>query len=270
MSAKTTEDSDLSQLAATLQALVNDSNADVIFGMMFSAVQQTNTFNVLLENMQQAIDYARREKRTLNLSRLLLHKGIAFYYYDHNEERQLESALTLREQCIPLTYKEISWELQVVQSEAIRHISLHHFNQATSNSTADAEAHVRKLEEWAAYPRVSYLQIKSFLGCYYARQGERMKAKQVLMEDLKSALVLLSDEWESNDYMGYYYLANNLMYSGDYLNALSAWSFLAPADLDSETTLLDFKDEPSLSMALELERIVQSQQSPDPLLTERI
>ena len=269
MSTRKAEDSDLSQLAVTLQTLVNDNKADVVFGMMFSTVQQTHAFNVLLENMDKAIDYARKEKQMLSLSGLLLHKGIAFYHYDHNEERKLESALNLWEQCSSLIYKGSSWELQSIQSEAIRHISLHHFHQATSSSTRNVKTHIQKLEEWTAHPRVFY-RIKSYLGCYYAGQGDPARAKQVLLEDMKLALALLSDEWEDNDSFGYYYLANTLMYSGDYLNALSAWSLLGPTNLDSETILLDFKDEHSRSMALELNKIIQSRYSSDAPLAKRV
>jgi hypothetical protein len=93
---------------------------------------------------------------------------------------------------------------------------------------------------------------RSYLGCYYAIAGDHAKAREVLMSEMMSALALLSDEVDWNDYQGYRHLAEILMHVGDQLNALSTWSLLGPTD--------GFPEEPA-----EGEKVPENTEKPPPL-----
>jgi tetratricopeptide (TPR) repeat protein len=253
------KDSPLSQLCAMFQPLISDYWAcDLVFGMMFSTTQQTPLFNTILEDIDTAIELARNEKRISDLAALLLHKGIAVYYYDQSQTKAAESALELWEECgelisnIDLTFT------------AFRFISAHHFHQAIIPGR-DPQIHLEKMQ-LIVKRRVSDFPDphgKAYLGAYYVLSKDLTKAKKLLLEDFNSAMALLSDDVDYNDYQGYYSLAEILMRSGDDLNTLSAWSLLGPSDLDTPKDVLQFDDQKTQDIALELLSVVQSKVSPE-------
>ena len=269
MSKKKAEDADVSQLAVTLLSIAMDRNSDVVFTMMFSATQETVEFDILMKDMRQAISFAQKEKQALKQSTLLLHQGIALYHYDQRKERNPQSALTLWEECCSLDSEEAPWELRGICFQASRLICSHHYHE-TCKSSGNPAIHIQKMKEFAVHRQGLGLDTKTYLGCYYVGQGHVTKAKELFLNDIKSALAILSDEWESNDYHGFYLLANILMHCGQYLDALSAWSLIGPTDFHDETTLLDFENEPTRNMAHDLYSFTQSRFPPEALLSQRI
>jgi hypothetical protein len=93
---------------------------------------------------------------------------------------------------------------------------------------------------------------KACLASYYAIAKDKAKGKRIYQEDMESAIVLLSDSTVSNDWQGYYEIADVLMHLGNDLNALSAWSLVTPCDVDWEVRALEFEDEPARSLAKDL------------------
>ncbi len=244
---------ELSKLSALLTFLVGVEDLDIVFGMMCSATQKTALFDILLNNLHDAQELARKEGRTDDLAVLLLHTGIALYHFDQREHKNPELALSLWAECGSL--RPSSW---VSCIRAFRLLSFHHFDRAMSSQ--DPSPHVEKLKQVVSHPHVVDHYPKSFLGYYYTHSGDADAAKRLFSDDFNTALALLSDEYESNDFQGYLYLADILLHSGDYLNALSAWSLIAPGDLDLAAKVLDsYKSEPIQSMAQGLKELIPNE-----------
>lgn len=269
---KTAKDSTLSQLCAMFPSLIGDQHCDLVFGMMFSATQETAFFTTVLEDLDNAIELAQKEKdRLSDVAAMLIYKGIAIYHYDKRKEQAPELALVIWEQCGDLLNRsDQSWMSRSTYFRASRLISAHHFNKAVK-ATVEAEdpkLHVEKMQ-LVANRHVSFntdAHAKTYLGAYYVLSKDpqdREKAKTIFLADIKSALELLSDDIDWNDYQGYYSLAEFLMHAGDDLNALSAWSLLGPTDLDTPEGVLQFNNEATEKLALELLGTVQSKLKPE-------
>lgn len=236
MSKTKARDADLSQLAINLQQLITADRSAVIFSMIFLVTQKTPFFTNLLEDLDQAIEFARNEERTYDLAMLLLNKGVAIYHFDQREERAPETALSIWEEAGTLEAKEQPWKLMPIRLRAFRLLSQHHLNQALVSSNPGP--HIEKLTQTSTRRfGTGFMDphARSYLGSYYAMIGDSQKTKAVLMGDMKSALALLSDDVDDNDFQGYLYMADILLHSGDMLNALTAWSLLGPTDGNLES-----------------------------------
>jgi tetratricopeptide (TPR) repeat protein len=228
---------------------------NTIFGKMFLATQKTQLFDILIENLEDAIELARKQNHTFDLSTLLLQAGIALYHYDQREQKNLESALSLWAECGSLSSGNSSSGVQIQCKKAFRFTSFHYFQRAKASQ--DPSPHLEKLKQILSRQQIVDHHAKSYLGCYYAFSGDRDAAKKLFLDDFMTALALLSDDEEWNDYQGYHYFADILMYSGDYLNSLSAWSLIIPEDIDLPAKALDeCKDELIRSVAQDLKRLI--------------
>lgn len=87
--------------------------------------------------------------------------------------------------------------------------------------------------------------------------GNPGEAKKLYLDEFMTALPLLSDDYEWNDYEYYLYLAVIMIHSGDYLNSLSAWSLIIPGDINLAAKFLDnWKVEPQSTIAQDLKRVI--------------
>jgi hypothetical protein len=158
--------------------------------------------------------------------------------------------LSLRAECGSLSSGNSSWGFRPVCRRAYRLTSFHYYHR--TKTSKDPSPHVEMLKQVVSRHQIIDQYAKSYLGCYYASIGDNDAAKGLFLDNFLSALALLSDEYEWNDYQGYLYLADTMMHSGDYLNSLSAWSLIIPGDIDQAVILLDeWKDEPMRSIANE-------------------
>ncbi|KAH8592092.1 hypothetical protein B0O99DRAFT_689874 [Bisporella sp. PMI_857] len=229
MSRAKASNSDLSQLGALFQYILKDESTDLFFSMLFSAISKLPFFDILMKHLDEAIEFARLEHRIGDAALLLLYKGIALYHYDQRVGHSEESGLNAWEEVRTLTKDAQSYTIIDTSMRASRLISSYHFRRA--RTSPNPEHHISKMKEESIRRFGSgYLarDSRSYLGCYYAIREDYATAKQVFLEDMKSALALLSDDVEYNDHVGYRILAEVLMHSGDSLNALSAWSLLGP------------------------------------------
>jgi hypothetical protein len=161
--------------------------------MMFSTAQQTPLFTTILEDIDTAIEVARNEKRISDVAALLLHKGIAVCYYDQSQTNAAESALELWEECGEI--------LTLLTFTAFRLINARHFQQAIIPGR-DPQIHLEKMQ-LIVKRRVSDFPDphgKACLGAYYVLSKDLTKAKNLLLEDFNSAMALLSDDVDYNEY----------------------------------------------------------------------
>lgn len=255
LSKRKAKDSELTILGSLFLYLATVEDKDTIFEIMFLATQKSSAFDILIENLQDAIDLARKETRTDELSILLLQTGIALYHYDQREQKNPESALTLWTECGALISTNSSWEFQELCKRAYSLISFHYYHRAIASK--DPSPHVEMLKQILSRHQIPDQWSKAYLGCYYAFVGDNASARKLFLNDFMTALALLSDATEWNDYQGYLMIADILMHAGDSLNALSAWSLIIPSDVDLPAMVLDeWTDDPLKSIADDLRKLI--------------
>jgi tetratricopeptide (TPR) repeat protein len=257
LSKRKSKDSELTVLGGLLIYMATVEDRNIIFELMFLATQKTSAFDVLMANLQDALELARKENLIDELPVLLLQTGIALYHFDQRDQKNPESALALWTECGALSSSNSSWGFQGLCKRAYRLISFHYYHRAIASK--DPSPHVEMLKQVLSRHQIIDQWAKAYLGCYYASVGDNASAKKLFLNDFMTALGLLSDEPEWNDYQGYLYLADILMHSGDNLNALSAWSLIVPTDVDLAAMVLDeWKDEPLKTIAKDLREYIPS------------
>jgi tetratricopeptide (TPR) repeat protein len=258
LSNRSPQESELSTLGRLLMHSVGYENGtDIsIFDMIFRATQKSPLFDLLLDNMEDAITVARKENTVHELAALLLQIGIALYHFDQRGQKNPDSALVFWSECGSLNSGNSSWTIRPVCQKAFRLTSFHYFHKAKAST--DPSSHLEKMKQVLSRQNIIDLYSKAYLGSYYALYGEDPgEAKKLYLDDFMTGLSLLSDEYEWNDYQGYLYLADILMHSGDYLNSLSAWSLIIPGDIDLAAIFLDdWKIEPQSTIAQGLKHMI--------------
>lgn len=78
--------------------------------------------------------------------------------------------------------------------------------------------------------------------------GKQIASQELLLNEMKNGIDILSDDDPTNDVAGYIMIADILTHTGDDLNALSAWSLIGPGVRYEKTGDEKAKDgtEPSL------------------------
>lgn len=258
LSKRKPKESELRTLGGLLTYLTTVEDRNTIFELVFLATQKTPLFEVLLENLEDALGLARKENRVYDLAVLLLQTGIAVYHFDQREQKNPESALTFWAECGSLSSSNPSWGFQSLCRRAYRLTSFHYYHRAKASK--DPSPHVEMLKQVSSRHQLIDQYAKSYLGSYYASIGDNDAARKLFLDNFMTALSLLSDDYEWNDYKGYLYLADVLMHSGDYLNSLSAWSLIIPRDVDLAAMVLDeWKDEPMKIIAQDLKHLIPNE-----------
>ncbi|KAI1214432.1 uncharacterized protein F4807DRAFT_128353 [Annulohypoxylon truncatum] len=223
----------------------------VMFARCFNALSgNPETFASVVRQMDLVIEQARSEEYIYKIATLLLYKGIAIYRYDLGEPTRVQKALSCWEQCVGLgKYTGVPAQLS-----AISWICGYYFDQinalSKSNSTG-FDVYVEKMNDLTSQtPALSNIDAKTYLASYYARIAKDVpKARAILQAHIDSAFDVLSDDIDDNDSDGYYSLAEVLLYCGDEISALSAFSLPLPPSpnrevlswiLESESELKQF------------------------------
>jgi tetratricopeptide (TPR) repeat protein len=224
---------DFNQFSELLRHLTGNEDDDDNLNIIVALAQTDNTFSQhTLEALRSAIDDARRNDLTVSQGVLLLYQGIVLARGTTDDAR-LQQAVYSWEDCQSL-YLASRYDLMETHRLAACYVTQYHFQQATKQgaSAQECEQHFNKLlkisriaDTWTHSFRPT-----SFLASYYVHQDQPEEARKLFMEEIVDALDILSDRDPDNDYYGYKLLANVLMYTGDDLNALSAWSMLGPND----------------------------------------
>ncbi|OQV03546.1 hypothetical protein CLAIMM_08579 [Cladophialophora immunda] len=211
---------------------------------IFSVARRDKLFKTLLETVLQAVELARKKEDKSPLAYLLFFYGVAIAHPNY-EDRRPEEALRYWEELCRMGFGKWGTWVDTVVSLAARFITAHHFSQALAahKEGKDSTFHISNIEElikrvhsaWYYDYNGMEKKVRTFLGSYYARSGQNQQARKVLQNDMRDALLLLSDDDPDNDWQGYIAMAEVSMHAGDDLNALSAWSLLAPKEVNEES-----------------------------------
>jgi len=223
----------LNQFSELLRHLTRNEDGDDELNIIVTLAQTDKAFGQhTLEALQSAIDDARRNDLTVNQGVLLLYQGIVLAR-GTTDDICLQHAAYSWEDCQSL-YLVSQYDLMETHRLAAYYVTQHHFQQATKQgaSAQESEQHFNKLLKISriANTWTHTFRPTSFLASYYVHRDQPEEARKLFMEEMVDALDILSDRDPDNDYYGYKLLANILMYTGDDLNALIAWSLLGPND----------------------------------------
>ncbi|KAG7009682.1 hypothetical protein G7Y79_00002g007970 [Physcia stellaris] len=182
-------------------------------------LQVTNphaVFNDILFALQTALTFAKDKNRDSDAVHLHLGYGIALARYGADDaEKRLDSAISQWGESYQIGLKSKDLYVQYSAIIAAKCIFNYHFSRArmASNQSSDAieyKFHVQRMEKLTEAEFKSYYEerpLRFSLASFYTLSRNREKAQNLLMNDLRAGLSLLSDDDLKNDIIGYEHIA---------------------------------------------------------------
>lgn len=206
-------------------------------------------FHAILDALENALEYARKNKLTDTVIDLLLCQGVAHGRHSASQQT-LETALGKWTECYNLCCKSGSSEGWDSALAAATYIFDHYFTKARLTEFAAAEFDTYEpvlkemVENTSSAAGTPALRIR--LASFYTFARNREAARKLLLNDLILAMDLLSDDDPENDYIGYLRMLDIFIHTGDDLDALSAQALRGPdkvaPELDSSLDGADDSD----------------------------
>jgi len=253
-------------LVSCLRRITSEEDSTQLFSKIFQVSSSDNALITdIVDDMREASDIG-NNKRDRDYQKLqyrgvlLFHRGVASYLYKLPQGCKFpDDALKLWEECFDVLECLGGDIAYITRRAAISAISLHYFH--TMMDDRKSQYHIEDLVKLASVASEAQIDLpKGYLGSLYAERGEPKNSMKLFQDDMKVALQILCDEFDWNDKIGYFLLANILLRHKDIPNAMTALSFLAQADLVTEK--LTFDEEPEKRLGRELTLAV-CEQIPD-------
>ncbi|OJJ50039.1 hypothetical protein ASPZODRAFT_139374 [Penicilliopsis zonata CBS 506.65] len=230
----------ISHLGLMVEMAIEDDESDTfellntISSICSSSLQSLDR---LLEDMETAIDNAKEQKQHEFWATLLLHKGIALSCYSDDYSR-FDKAVQAWNECSKLILENIKQQSAgaILLDQVGRQLSSYYFEQ-TIKDPANAAEHAEKLKQIFEEQKGivhGMSAAKTYLAAYRVLSGDQSAARSLFKEDIVEAFALLSDNTTRNDHRGYTLLFQILLYTGDHINSLVAFSLLARRVLEVE------------------------------------
>ncbi len=246
-----------------------------LFGSCASlARRHPSYFNAFLNEIDLAIDMAvngtgSSEESIASLLRV--YKGAAMYHFNPAKAPLVDSAVEAWNSCLQTNGNWVhNW---LAHPKAARLISAHHFECARAATNIDDQTeHVRKLRSITSQEFSHGISpAKSYLASYYMLSNDPRSARSILQASTESAIGMLTDEYDFNDWAGYRMLSHTLLKSGDLLNALSVFSLRLPPPTEGNVMrwLLDFTEQPAQDLSSNLIELMEEDHTLE-LLTDQI
>ncbi|KAK5048582.1 hypothetical protein LTR84_005673 [Exophiala bonariae] len=230
----------LDQLAKMLFYSWSDSEKSVSLDTIYLFVSVTANDPLttsILNNLTLCIDRASKLNDTAAVVALLLFEGIAVFQYNLGSSDQKEAILSWK-RCYSLgsgmRKGSEQDEVRFAVGHATKRIS-YYYHELFKKGGADAQRNIAELQGFyleAQQTRWVAQTVGFTLAACHASSSSPDKARDLLFDDMKTALDLLSDDDPDNDYIGYLWMAELLLHAGDELNSLSAFSLHVPEDVD--------------------------------------
>ncbi|KAL8831997.1 MAG: hypothetical protein Q9170_005059 [Blastenia crenularia] len=162
---------------------------------------------------------------------------------DSKEENKYEFGLVYWQESYKLSLPSPHTDWYVLDWAACyifkSHFSAIKIAQGANNDLDDRVAEIRNLADCMSNPSSAF-ELRLSLGKLYVSTQRQDAAQDLLLNDMKDAFAILSDDDPSNDLAGFLMMAYILSHIGDDLNALSAWSLYGPGDrYDNEELIYD-------------------------------
>ena len=252
MMSQTDESTGLNLFGGLLRFMAEETSTYTVgpLEIMIFLGQEDRTYKEqLLESLQTVISEVRRNALPIKEGVLLLHQGVALARGISDESR-LQRAVQCWDQIQDLDLPS-RYDLWAQRRLAARYAAQHYFQQALNPEIAaeEREEHAKQLER-SNRQSLGVFRPTSYLAAYYVQKGQSQEARKLYRRDMDTAFEIFYDDDPDNDLDGYKTLASILMYAGDDLNALSAWSLLGPTDLfkaKAEETVLPSSGEDDLA-----------------------
>ena len=228
-------DGESTMFRSILPSAASDEINDVVMGQIFTAVQNDPVlFRDVLVELSGAIKTARTTEQPVDLAYLLLHKGNAVYHYDVLQVATSDSPVVSWSEAVSLRNSTSPPNLYEPSRQALRIIAKYHFDKARQEP--NPQSHLEKLDHIVGRQEGDFSQHdgRSYLATFNAMAGQSVKARELLMVDMRQAHDLLTDDTDSNDWSGYYGLADALCHFGDQQGSLTAWSLIGKTKVGIE------------------------------------
>lgn len=253
-----------------LDKLTRELDDRRLFEKLFAVVSSSPDLSKsLLGEMDERIDQAERQGDNLLTAKLQLYKGIAIYHYKVGGPSATETAIPCWDKCLKLN---IGWGWNV-REQASSLMGSHYFEQARlSVDPADRQVHLERLKVLAE-GATPYLITNAcaYLASYYRIHGDTIGARQAIRRSIHSALRMLSDDTEDNDFVAWGVLGSALRFCGDELNSRTAYDMALPkGPPEIMNWLLDFPAEPERSLGLELAGMLTTEQIDGSILSDSV
>ncbi|KAJ7368513.1 hypothetical protein DFH08DRAFT_676529 [Mycena albidolilacea] len=246
---------DEGRMVSILKMIAQDPDHDAIVSKMFTvAKEDLDLLKGIVHAMETATTIpAPSEDHTIDnpIARfaegetrgvLLYDRGVAAYTYKVSPEgtEPVSEALKLWRECRDQLSNVGGRNAFLVQQHATEALAKHYFQSVVDGQHLDHIDALLKLAE--ADSDVWRDDSTGFLGALYALRGEKEQSKKALVQRIKLALQILSDNISENDSFGFSALYKTLGQHLDFENAAVALSLLGQPDLMTEALSFEAKD----------------------------
>jgi tetratricopeptide (TPR) repeat protein len=216
---------------------------------LFALALNTENFDMILESYNIAVTAAKQryiegrqsgdtaeEEFGRVCQAILMHKT-ALLSYSSTAQTAERREFAIDQWTLVMQMDEPSQSyLPIVKSIVRQKLARVCFEEARRDP-ATAAQYLEHLEQMASFKNIGYWDggydesyPTRLISRWHALQGEEQMAKDALRAHVKTYLDLLSDDDPLNDWQGYHGLALHFMSAGQDVDALAAWSLIAPLD----------------------------------------
>jgi hypothetical protein len=221
--------SELTLLPSILKYAMRDKTEDkslsTFMAIIMLSLASPECWTDVESGMETAIQNARDEGKEGELAALLLHLGIARYYFrQEGSKEELKKAVANWQDCLLALRGKVNKEerFELVEQRAINYLSMAYFEQPSEVS-----------EDLFNSTGVSSTT-RYVLASHSISKGEHSNARDLLRSEMTTALHILSDDSIGNDWYGYTKLRQVLGHVGDYENAAKASFLISELKFDIE------------------------------------
>jgi tetratricopeptide (TPR) repeat protein len=194
-----------------------------IFRVVLSLMESSpEIWPALHSELEKAIDKARTENEPTELAAYHLLLGAALYYIRQEVPDDLDKAATHWRAGLATVRNEVGFEeddqLVYIEQHCLSLLGRLCVEKTLQERNLDPESSFQELQQAQESDRASGA-VTALLASMYALTGQREKARDVLRVDMVTALNILVDDEDGNDWEGFASIRHQLVHTGDFENA---------------------------------------------------
>ncbi|KAJ5950320.1 Tetratricopeptide-like helical [Penicillium vulpinum] len=222
-------------------------SSDAYHEAMRALVSDSKSFDAIFESYQVAIVGAKEQRakatNTGDTDKEILHgacyaflmHNLATLCYDNSFDNFERREFAIEQWVRILQIDGTPSEMFVSYTKGLVRIKLANvfFREAMRDANT-ASSYLEQLDQLCSYQPTDIddgrpdIYARELIARYHALQGDEKKAKNTLRVYIKRNIDILSDDDPSNDWQGYQGLARYLMFAGQDIDCLAAWSLIVP------------------------------------------